>query len=393
MMNRWSRILGIVVTLVLFAGIALVATSPPRASAQLPPRDQTDADVLYLDNQGEYVLAWSEDRGAGHRLFARRIRSNGLPLGGAAGGEWELTGATQPGDQKGDQRWPALVDGLVVWSERAPGGADYDLYAQKLFGNARGNGHPKLIAGGAGDQKQADVIQTRDNEWLVVWSEDTRDTGDVMGLRLGTTLAPRGGVIEIAKGGGVAEDPTVALDLLESNLALVLWADDRKGNLDIYGARVAITGLPRGTTTGSTPFAVVDGAENDYAPVLLTSPFQRNVGPTATPTPRSNRPGGPGWDVETRNLLLWTHDDVTDGPDVLAIRLQVNGYTAGALIPVAVGPGVQKWPAAALKSGDGSRGEWLAVWHADPLGTLDVFGVEIGQNGLVRRHPRALATD
>jgi hypothetical protein len=368
------------------AGIALAVAAtlsapPMHAGAQLAPRDQTDADIASAAQ--DYVLVWSEDRGAGFRLYGRRVRANGLPVGGATEGEWELTGPTQPGGGKGDQRWPALTDGLLVWSERAPGGSDYDLYAQRLFGNNRTKGQVALVHGGPGDQKQADVVPVagRENEWLVVWGEDTRDAGDVLAVRLGVTLAPRGAVIDIAKGNGTAEDPTVGVDLTNPNYMLVLWTDDRKGNLDVYGARIAATGLPRGSATVGQ-FPVIASPENDYAAMLLTDP--------ADGAPGDLNAGGAEQDA--RNLLLWTHDDVADGPDVLAIRLRNNGFAVGKLVTVAAGPGTQKWPAAALKPGS-SRTEWLTVWHADPLGTLDIFGVEIGSNGLARRNPRPLAMD
>jgi hypothetical protein len=370
-----------IATLALVLGAVLAAT-PPAVSAQTPARDQTDADILYLPVRQELLLVWSEDRGSGHRIFGKRVRFNGLPVGGPTGGEWEITGPTGPSGAKGDQRWPAVLDGLLVWSEKLPGATDYDLYAQRMRGNSRTQGRPVMIAGGPGDQKYADIARSRNTEWLVVWSEDAADAGDIKGLRLSTALTPRSKVIQIAKGPETAEDPTIAADPRNPGYFLVLWTDDRKGNRDIYGTRIAATGIPRGGGATFGHFPVIDAPEDDYAPALLTATIER------LPAYRGLRR-----DTETRSLLMWTRDTVTDGPDVLALRLHGNGFPVGPTISVASGPGTQAWPAAALKTRRGDRSEWMAVWQTDPLGTMDIWGVEVNTNGHVRRPPRPLAAD
>lgn len=111
------------------AGVAIAAAvalpSPAPVAAQPAPtgHDQAQADVVYVPEREEYVLVWVEDRGAGNRIFAKRVRANGLPVGGRSAGDWELTGATGAGaaaGQKGDQLAPAIIGDLVVWSEKAP---------------------------------------------------------------------------------------------------------------------------------------------------------------------------------------------------------------------------------------------------------------------------------
>ncbi len=358
-----------VVVFVLSALFLTITVSTDPAAAQLPPVDQETPDLLYGGGRAEFLLAWTEDRGGGNRVYAKRIRANGLPIGGPAGGDWELT-AVAGGTTKGDQRWPAIASGLVVWSERVPGGNDYDLYAQRLFSNGRGKGGARLIAGGPGDQRHPDIIQSSRGDWLVVWSEDTNDAGDIMGVRLTTALTPRSAPFPVAQGAGTAEDPVIARDPTDPRYFLVLWTDDRNGNKDVYGTRVTDAGLPRSGPRGGH-FPVIDGPEDDYAAALL---FGRVS-------------GGRRGDAFS-SLLLWTHDDVAEGPNVMAQRLRANGLPVGRPLKVATGPGVQAWPAAASGPSD-----WLAVWVDDGLGTLDILGVEIGSNGLIRRRVRPLATD
>jgi hypothetical protein len=360
------------------AFVAAVGT----ASAQLAPRDQLDPSVSYMADREQYLIAWTEDRGAGHRVFAKRLWANGLPVGGVHGGSWELTGAVDPAGQKGDQRWPALVDGLVVWSEKLPGAPDYDIYAQRRFTNDRTYGKPMLIVGGPGDQKYPAVAPMGNGDWLIVYSEDTTDAGDVKGIRINAALAARSAAFPVAQGPGTAEDPTIGLDVANPNYFLVFWTDDRNGNKDIFGSRIAKTGLPRGTAT-TVQFSVIASPDDEYAADYVVS--QRDE-------PRAI---GIGSSLDSRNLLLWTVNTVNDGPNVMGQRLHANAYPIGASFLVAGGMGNQGWPAGALRTdpvGSG-REEWLVVWTADALGTLDVMGKEVGLNGIARRAARVLATD
>lgn len=396
---------GTLLTLALLTLVLLLAHATP-AAAQLPPRDQMDPNITFLSDRQELLLVWSEDRGSGNLIYAKRVRANGLPVGGSGGGEWEATRLPpmrygSPPPIKGDQRWPAVMEGLLVYSERVPGGADYDLYGQRLYSNGRPNGVPMLISGGPGDQVHPDVTRldrgNRGGEFLVVWSEDTRDAGDVMGIRVDFALRrSRGPAFPVAKGPGTAEDPSIARDLLDQDSYLVLFTDDRSGNKDILGTRLTESGLPRGGPLGGH-FPVIDSPEDDYAPEIVTSIEELSLGPTPTPE-RIRRPRET---YRARNLLIWTTDHVTDGPNVMAHRLSNNGLPTGSTFLVAGGSGAQSWPAAALVSlKEGrpgapreQRDEWLAVWTDNSLGTLDVVSSRVGLNGIARSTRRVLASD
>lgn len=368
MMERWKRVFGGTVAL-----LALVIwTGGGEVAAQTVPRDQTEPDVVYLGDRQEFLLVWAEDHGAGWRVLAKRVRANGLPVGGPSGGDWEIAGSVAPAGQKGDQRWPAVTDGLLVWSEKLPGATDYDIYAQRLFANGRTQGQPTLVAGGPGDQRYADVTPNVNNEWLVVWSEDSNDGGDVMGRRISVALTPRGTAFPIAQGPGVSEDPVISRDPFDSSYFLVLFTDDRNGNKDIFGTRLASNGLPRSGSTGGQ-FPVIDSPQDDYAPGIA-------VGTIGDERSRGDA---------SRNILVWTTDTLADGPDVLGQRLRTNGYAVGAPFTIAGGPGPQAWPAISLHDAE----EWLAVWAADVGGTLDVLSVDVRKNGIPRPTERVLAAD
>jgi hypothetical protein len=362
---------------ILAAGFAWGQAGTTLAQAPGPvERDQTDP-VVAPGVAGGSLLAWTEDLGNGHRIMAKRIFSNGLPIGGAQGGAWSLTGQVNPGNPPGDQRSPAFAEGLVFWSEKLDGGADYDIYAQRISGNGRTYGRPKLVVERPGNQSHPYVVQGA-SELLLVWSEDSDDAGDIWGLRISASaLTPRGAAFEVAKGAGSATEPIIVPDPTERNAYLVMWTDDRAGNLDIYGTRVVPTGLPRGGSTGGQ-FAIVETPENDHSPSAIISSDRLN----------DSRP------ESSRSVLLWVHEDATDGPDVMAQRLRSNGYAFGGQIMVAGGPEAQLAPNVSLSEDE----DWYVVWSAANApagmgGSLDIYQIDLRFNGHSRIPSRRLVAD
>lgn len=355
----------IVFTAAAFAGLATaVSTAGAQPPAPAPAsRPQVEADIGPIDDRSRLVV-YSEDRGAGPRIFAMRVRSNGHPIGGQS---WEATGPTGTGadaGMKGEQRFPALLEGeLLVWSEKAPGSDNFDIYAQRLFVNGRPSGKPFLVVTGPGDQLHPDVVAVS-NGLLIVYSEDTTDEGDVMGARLTRSLSARGVPFPIASGEGVAADPTIQRDPMEPENLLVLfeYKTDMLPTKDIYGTRLVESGLPRGGSVGGI-FPVVESDRDEYAPSLLVTkePYSR-----------------PGTRESSRNLLLYVQDDPVDGPDIIAQRIRTNGYLNGAPFSMAAGPGVQTLPAATVNSST----EWLVIWQDDTAGSFDLLQQRVRTNGI-----------
>ncbi len=371
-------------SLIIAIGLALAAAfglaGESRAQGPNPgPAERDQVDPVLADGYaGGQLLAWTEDTGSRHRVMAKRIFSNGLPVGGDSGGAWQLTGRVAGGTVPGDQRWPALGEGLVLWSEKLDGAADYDIYGQRIAANGRSYGHPKLMVERPGNQSHPSFV-SNGRELLVVWSEDSDDAGDIYGQRFSASaLSPRGEAFEIAKEAGASEEPIIVPDPTEGQYYLVLWTDDRNGNKDIFGTRVVPTGLPRGGSTGGH-FAVVETPENDYAPAAIIS---------EDPLPQQRR-------EDSRSLLLWVHEDPTDGPDVMAQRLRLSGFAYGTAMSIAGGPGVQTTPSVSL----GNDRDWFVIWsgaNTPPTtggGSLDVYQIDVRISGHLRQPLRRLAAD
>lgn len=344
-----------------------VPTAPPVAPAAIAQIDPFIGSIGAADE----LLVWSEDRGSGHELFAKRVRVNGIPVPSAESGDWAFTGATGSGanaGKKGDQRSPYIANSVAVWSEKAPDAADYDVYAQRVFPNGRTRGVPTMVAGGPGNQLNPSLIATASG-YLLVFGDDSTDEGDVLGLRLTQALTARGAAFAIAKGAGVSSDPIVTLDLLDPRtdyLVLFTHVAEAATQKDIFGARLTESGLPRGPV-----FPVLnDPAVDEYAPFLLATSF-----------------GIAGADES--NLLLFNRDDAVNGPEVVLQRLRSNGAGVGPERVIGGGTGAQLAPTASVQS----DGQWIVAWQDDAGGNADIISAKVRTNGIPLPTTRVLVTD
>jgi len=365
----------------LAVAIAVFASSTDVGFAQAPPAPPAGIDQIDPD-LGLGLVAWSEDRGAGHRIYGKRVRTNGMAVGGASSGAFALTRATGNGvdaDSTGDQRFPALGGPGLVWSERVDDVTGYDLFAQRLHGNGLPSGPPRVLLSAPGDQLFPDVVAVA-NGYLLIYSEDTTDEGDVMGLRFTPSLVARGAPFPIAQGEGAASDPTVARDPAEPDRLIVHFTFLPKDadNSDIYGVRLSETGVPIGGARGGI-FPVIATPENEYAPRLVTGTFA-----DAVRNSKSNA---------SQNVFLFVRDDAADGSDVYAQRLRANGFAYGAPFKVAGGLGTQSWPTATIIGDGGDDSEWLVAWADDAQGTFDVLGLRLRFNGIPRGRGHVLVGD
>jgi len=352
--------------------------APPPIQTPSPNAiDQLDPDIVYFEDRGQYLLVWSEDRGAGHRIYAKRLLQAGTPLGGAQGGEYELTGATAPGGVKGDQRWPTVSEGIVAWSEQAPGATHYDLYAQRLTDNGRTIDVPRKIVDTPSNQRNADLVRSTPQEWLVVWSDDASDAGDILGLRITDALLPLPGgkPVALVAGAGMAEEPEVHNSSADLGYFTLVWTDDRAGNRDIFMQSISRTLVERPGPRGK-PVAIVASPNHEYAPDIAKIPARQ---PAALVRP-------PVFGQSAGTHFYYTVDVPGTGTKVIGQRLRLNGYPLGPAYVVAPRAGVHMLPAGALSSP--SRDRYFVVWMAkseDAADKFNLYGTEVDPWGTIRR--------
>ena len=192
---------------------------------------------------GGYLVVWQDRRSVASSpisqvdLFGVRVSSAGQVLDPAG---IQITMAMD------DQKEPAVAFGggqyLVVWQDLRNSSTVIDVYGARVSAAGKvldATGIP--ISSGAGE-RSAPAVAFDGTQFLVVW-QDRRNSGtqyDIYGARVdgaGKVLDPAG--IAVSQASAFQRFPAVAHD---GTRFLVAWQDRRKGNYDIYGARVDAAG-------------------------------------------------------------------------------------------------------------------------------------------------------
>jgi len=221
------------------------------ADAQMEPRVDYDGDT--------YLVVWSDDRSsADSDIYGVRVAPDGDVLDPAV----PIT------TRGGLQRLPDVAHNathwLVVWDDTGSIGFTYDVYAARVSSTgvlADVTAIP--VSTGTANQMRPRVVLNGD-DWLVVW-EDLRSgtSTDIYGARIDSS-----GVVQESTGIPISTIPmlTEQYPALASNgtNALVVWADFRSGNGDIYGAIVE----PDGTVGPGTETPIAIGLQSQTNPAV-----------------------------------------------------------------------------------------------------------------------------
>ena len=204
------------------------------------PGDTGSPAITYNRTAREYLVIWTDKRnGTDYDIYGQRIGPDGATLGPqfAVAATW------------GNQVSPAVAwDSkhsayLVAWQDTR-NGANYDIYGQRLTGNATLMGGNFPISTGSGDQygwATRLAWNPANDEYLVAWD----DNNVIYGQRVTHAGALRNARITIGNGFRVSD----ALYNAVAREYLVTW-----GWIGAYGQRVAgqptfcssVTEIPKG---------------------------------------------------------------------------------------------------------------------------------------------------
>jgi hypothetical protein len=345
-----------------------IDTSSLLASA-LVPYDALAPAVAYGSASGPYLVVWQDKspEKADYDITARRVGNDGSLVGN------EILISTW----ENDQLKPRLAFNgaanqfLVVWEDHHWGwGEDWDIYGQRV--NANGT----LASGNFGisweeanhRENPALAYHPAANDYLVAWEYEFSATDhDVWQRRVASDGTLPDGEVAVSRLGSWEGRPALASDAHDG--VLIVWEDGRDAETNGLDLWVDLVRLPTATPTPS--------------PTATRTPTRTGV-PTAsrtpTPSPTATRP--------------------LDCPDLL-----VNGdFESGTLSPwrgsgaVTLGPGREStFGAAMLAEGTASAGlsqdvslpapanpAWLDFWWlADsgmeqPEDRLIVYAIEEG---------------
>ena len=365
--------------------------------------DQTDPRLV-SDGAGGAILVWEDARtSTNFDVYVQRVDTDGNPL-------WTTDGVVICALDLNQQN-PAIVSdasggAIVVWQDNRNGLAD--IFAQRVdaVGDtlwmadgvavctvARAQINPVAVADGLGG-----VIAT--------WVDRRADLGDIYAQRLdasGTALWKTDGVALCA----ATADQTVPVLVSDiSGGAIVAWADNRKGDRDIYAQRVRDDGAPQWDVDGvalcaepddqNNPTIVSDFGATAFSGVVggaivawedkrngfdynIYAAHVNSVGDRAwTPdgvalctAPLNQVKPAAAKDADSGAIVAWEDHRPNFHADVYARRVDMDGSPQWAAngILVCGAAGDQLDPAAAL----GDAGSAIVVWEDLRTGSYDVY--------------------
>lgn len=249
------------------------------------------------------------------------------------------------------QAFPVAVFGsvayMVVWEDRrvSETNTESDVYAMRI--NKNGSLLTPggiVVSGKSGNQKNPDV-SFNGSDFLVVWDDDRNGQLDIYGSRLSTAGAVRDpeGIL-ISSAAGDQAWPVVATG---SPNWLVTWTDGRNSGKDIYGTRVATNG----TVLDDPATGVAIGAATGD---LATSAVAFDGG---------------------NFLVVWS--DASGGDyDMVGRRFSPDGAPVGSQFDISNAGGDQRTPAVAF-----GGGAFLTTWFDSRGGGVDIYGAIIDTGG------------
>ncbi|HVG63768.1 MAG TPA: Ig-like domain-containing protein [Hyalangium sp.] len=203
-----------------------------------------------------------------------------------------------------------------------------------------------------GGAQTSPAVASNGTDYLVVWADDRGGDVDVYGARVGqdgTVLDNLG--IPIAQALNAQQSPAVAFD---GTNYLVVWSDGRRGSgTDIYGARVS----PAGSVLDPSGLAL---STSSVFTLLMSAPAIAFDG--------------------TNYLIVWDEKTGFSGPtNLMGLRVSPAGTPVGSPFTVSGAAGNQLAAALAF---DGTN--YLAAWQDHRSGTeSDIYAARISPAGAV----------
>ncbi|MBM3315250.1 hypothetical protein FJY71_05350, partial [candidate division WOR-3 bacterium] len=282
-------------------------------------RDQDEVGVVH--NGTDFLVYWADyrRRGDSSDIYCSRVAASGTVL--------DPTGiAVSAAGRDQYTLSAAVLDGttFLAWEDFRLGGNTPTVYGARVSAAGTVLDPAGIPLAHSAATQSGPVAAGNGTDWLAVWSETRGAAADVYGQRLGPT-----GVRLDAEPfliSGAANDqanPAVGFD--GANW-LVVWEDERWGNIDLYAARVS----PAGLVLDSAGISVYRGSYAQVNPALA---------------------------FDGTNYLVAWDNWVTNTHDILGRFVSPAGVVDTHAVRISTATGDQYQPALAF---DGTN--YLAAW-------------------------------
>jgi predicted lipoprotein with Yx(FWY)xxD motif len=221
--------------------------------------------------EGHYIIAWQDNRNnltTSNDIYAQLISSDGTP-------QWTTDGVVVC-EAPGSQITPKIrSDGnggaIIVWQDSRNGGADINIYAQRIdaTGTALWTADGIAVCSATGSQSQPQIVSDNDGGVVITWTDERNGNSDIYAQRIasdGTNVWSTTDGELICGETSMQFSSQLATD--GNGGAIIAWNDTRNPtSLDIYAQYVNASGVVQWTPADGV---VIATAVNDQVnPKLL----------------------------------------------------------------------------------------------------------------------------
>lgn len=314
------------------------------AGAQINPR-------IIMDGSGGVIVAWEDRRSGGNNrdIYAQRIDASGNVL-------WTADGVVLCADAS-SQQYPEIVsDGaggaIVTWQDRRNGGSKRDIYAQRVdsSGSALWTVDGVGVCTAAGQQTLPKIVYDGAGGAVIAWLDGG---SEIYAQRVDAAGAVQWAAdgVAICPAASFQEEPVMISDAAGG--AILVWADTRNGNYDIYAQRIDAAGARQ---WGDGGVGICTAANDEYSP-----------------RPVSDGAGG-------AIIAYELHGPTYDDHDIYAQRIDSGGNLVWMPGGIGVCTAAMHQSDPRLVSDD--DGGALVAWYDERSGDPDIYAARIDALGM-----------
>jgi hypothetical protein len=306
------------------------------------------------DDSNRFVVAWMDGRDNNWNIYAQRFSSSGERIGSNFRVTFQDSIQWSP-------RVASSPEGyfVICWNDRRRN--QWDVYAQIYNPRGQSIGENFRVNNDANTAQQllGDVAINRFGEFIVVWADNRNGNDDIFAQRFNLSGTRIGNEIVINDDAGMVSQNAPAVTGLPDGGYLIAWVDARNGDYDIYCQRISRDGTKIGTN-----FRVND----DFA-----SAHQRI--------------SSIGMERRTASFMIAWEDERNGNCDIYAGIFDNQGNQNGSNLRInddTQGTAVHYYPSVA-----GGNGQFIVAWYDTRQGS-DIYaqliaadGTKIGRNFLV----------
>lgn len=303
------------------------------------------------DGSGGAVAVWVDFRNNAKELFAQRMNGEGKILWGRHG----IAVCSASFHQWHPQVIPDGDGGVIItWQDLRNG--NWDIYAQRVnaWGEIQWHGAGVPVSTEPVDEFFPALASDHAGGAVISWHKRHGEERDVFAQRIDGSGYPlwREGGVPIGAAAGAQVRPRIVTDA--GGNAVIVWADTRKGNRDIYAQRVDPAGVVMWRENG---VGVCTEDVDQWWPAVLSD-------------------GGTGV------IIAW-QDTRSDYRDIYVQKIDASGAARwtqnGVAVTTAVEP--QVWPQIVTDGAGGAIVVWIDMRKNDY--SADIYAMRIDRNGVL----------